>query len=56
MKCDEVLDSTAAKEEKEKAIAFLGATKPKVGNLKVKLLMKTPVKEEVEVQKEIMAL
>ena len=46
MKCDEVLEPTAAKDEKEKANIFLGANKPKVGDLKVKLLMTTPVKEE----------
>ena len=46
MKCDDVLEPTVAKEEKEKAGTFVGTNRPKVGDLKVKLLMKTPVKEE----------
>ena len=46
MKCDDALEPSVAKEEKEKAGTFVGINRPKVGDLKVKLLMKTPVKEE----------
>ena len=44
-KFDEVLEPTVSKEEKEKAGKFVDTNRPKVGELKVKLLMKTPVKE-----------